>query len=318
MLSQNHRKRKMDAVTCKIYATKVSELEKMESLGDLTAKQFAKCRKEKRAIKNRLSALKSREKKRMELETLREEALGLQKQVEILNRENWALRHPLHASMLPSLSLHVDGVTQTTNVPNNRQTNVSSTPKRKQTWPSCVSSRDITNHTLSREWGISSQSLSKPISHEPKPFSQMHPCALRPVCSAPRPRASVSSVIKQYSCMHWDLPWETLGSMFWTLGKLSLALIAKQTERSAVTEYVQRQQYLSRIFCQIWMSFSRKQSLLNEVRYDRERSRQEAGVMFTRITRKFLLKAASRQRSINRTVPYDTYTYYTEPRTYRT
>merc|ERR1712183_106878 len=108
------------------------------------------------------------------------------------------------------------------------------------------------------------------------------------------------------------MPWETLGSMFWTLGKLSLALIAKQKVRGAVAGYVQRQQYLSRIFCQIWMSFSRKQSLLNEVRYDRERSRQEARVMFTRITRKFLLKAASRQRSLNRTVPF---AYYTEPHT---
>jgi len=305
------RKRKIDAVTC--YADKVSELEKLESHGDLTATQFEKCLKAKRRIKNRLSSFKSREKKRMHLETLQKEALDLEKQIQTLNRENWALRHPPHASMLPSRpasrSLHADGVLQTTNAPNNRQKKISCTPKIKQTRPSCVSSRDNANHTLSRKWGIPPQPLSRPVLHDPKPVKRMHPCVLRPVCSAPRPHASVSAVVKQ-SCMHWDIPWETMGSMFWTLGKLSLALIEKQKERGAVAEFIRRQQYLSRIFCQILMSFSRKQCLLNEVRYDRERSRRAANIMFTRITRKFLLKATSKHRSTNRAVPL---TYYTEP-----
>lgn len=308
MLSQNRRKRKMDAVTCEIYANKVSELEQMESLVcDLTAKQIAKCRKEKRTIKNRLSALKSREKKRIKLETLQGEALDLQRQVEILNQANRALRHPLHAGMLPSVPLHV-GVRQTTNAPNKRQTSFSCTRKRNQAWPSCASSRDNYSPAFSRKLGIPSHPS---ILHEPNPFSQMQSC----VCSAPRPRSSVSSVIKQYSCMPWDLPWETLGSIFWSLGKLSLALIANQTDRSAVAEYVQRQQFLRRIFCQIWMSFSRKQSYPNELRYDRERNRQDADTMFNRISRKFLSKAASKQHAIiNHTIPLTH--HIMEPRTY--
>lgn len=304
-LKPGGKKRKIDVATYKRKVSdKVSELENMESLfiqappSNLTAnkteKLTQKCRKERVAIKNRLSAKKSREKKRLKIETLRGEALALQRQIAILQRENLALRvrRPLHASAsTPSPSLPVGDALQTKNAPSDPETNSSVAPERRQTQPPCTSSHDGPDPILSMHsnLGGSSQPLSESFPNGPDTVSQMRPCVVH---APPRPRVSASSVVKKYSWMHWGMPWETLGSIFLSLGEISLALIEKQNERSAMAEYEKKEQYLGRVFCHIWMSYSRNQCFLNDTDYDGERIRQEADTIFGRISLKFMIKIA--------------------------
>lgn len=86
------RKRKHGAITSKDYAMQLQQLEREALDTTLTTQQRDALRKRKRSLKNRMSALKSRENKRSRLDQLEKTVQRLQLELVMLARENQALR----------------------------------------------------------------------------------------------------------------------------------------------------------------------------------------------------------------------------------
>jgi len=100
------RKRKIGAITSQDYAEQLKQLEKREAMCVyMTPQQKEAFRKEKRSLSNKLSALRSREKKRAKLDQLENAVKLLQQEVEGLRRENQALRQT-HSSTSSTEDLH--------------------------------------------------------------------------------------------------------------------------------------------------------------------------------------------------------------------
>jgi len=86
------RKRRFDSLTSKDYARK---LEAMKWRPDMTPAEQLQFKKKQRSLKNRLSALKSREKKRAQMLILERQVATLRERVRELQKQNSDLRRGL-------------------------------------------------------------------------------------------------------------------------------------------------------------------------------------------------------------------------------
>lgn len=279
------RKHKIDVLMNN--ATQLSYLEKMKSRTDLAPGQVEMCNREIRRVKNRFSALKSREKKRAKLNVLQNQVVALRQRVEILKQENWFLQHHQHSQVtFSSASPPHDFISrQTKNVTNCYETNWTGAPaKRKRTQVASTSSSDL--NTLHRTMAIPSQETAM---GEQSIYSQVYPRGFIPESAAPAPHSVPSPVGEKRCSPELCESLKTLRLVFCTLWKMTQTLVAKNMERRALDEYLQKQEYLMKIFYKIWKSLLKRPSCLDDDGLDR--NKDKAVIVFNRISRKFVAKA---------------------------
>ena len=279
------RKHKIDVLVNN--ATQLSYLEKMKSRNDLAPGQVEMCNREIRRVKNRFSALKSREKKRAKLNVLQNQVVALRQRVEILKQENWFLQHHQHSQVAFSTARSPNDFIsrQTKNLTNCYETNWTSVPaKRKRTQSASTSSSDL--NTFHRTITIPSQETAM---GEQSIYSQVYPRGFSPESAVPAPQSVSSPVAKKRCSPELCESLQTLRLVFCTLWKMTQTLVAKNMDRRALDEYLQKQEYLVKIFYKIWKSLLKAPPCLDDDGLDR--NREKAGTVFNRISRKFVAKA---------------------------
>ena len=254
------RKRKHGAITSKDYANQLQQLEREALNTNLTKEQRDTLRKQKRSLKNRMSALKSRENKRSKIDQLEQTVQDLQRQLEILAQENQALRQSGCSAA-------------------NKSQTISSSPPSLS--PSCSET----------------QKISTPV----KPCT--HNCGSAVFTSR---NSHPLRMTGQYSHMLWEMPWKTLRSIFSTLWIVSKTLIASRNTKDllkATIAYQETQRLLRQIFSKTLTLCPQSDILTHFAKEFPESTatdstlEQQAFVIFDRISRKFLLRAMSKQRN---------------------
>ena len=273
------RKRKHGAITSKDYAMQLQQLEREALDTTLTTQQRDALRKRKRSLKNRMSALKSRENKRSRLDQLEKTVQRLQLELVMLARENQALRQ----SQAP-----------VGNIENNCDI---STQKGSRT------NTSEAENSVNEDGVYSSPSLS-PSSPEKKETSKLvKPCTHN--CGSAVFTSRNSHLLRmtgQYSHMRWEMPWKTLRSIFSTLWIVSKTLIASRNTKNllkATVTYQESQRSLRQIFSKTLISYPHSDMWkhCNEG-FSKDTAtectmQQQAFVIFDRISQKFLMRAMS-------------------------
>ena len=179
------RKRRFDSLTSKDYARK---LEAMKWRPDMTPAEQLQFKKKQRSLKNRLSALKSREKKRAQMLILERQVATLRDRVRELQKQNNDLRR---------------GLVVPPHDPSYAAAYNDDAPKNP-------TKRQCTTYPL--------PSLDELYPEQPKLSDRkLEPCAHNSGSAVFTTRSSHIILAVQYSHMLWGMPWMTLRLTFLNL-----------------------------------------------------------------------------------------------------
>jgi len=292
------RKRKIGAITSQDYAEQLKQLEKRVMSVYMTPQQKEAIRKEKRSLCNRLSALRSREKKRAKLDQLENAVKRLQQEVEDLKRENQTLR-----SSTPNtedLRQMVEFLTQ-----ENQALRQNSSSHTENTCDIPIRKRSRTSYTVSAQESSCSQQNTSPPPSSPSLSSnsleaqristQVKPCTHNCGSAVSTQRSThTSCVTGQYSHLLWEMPWKTLRSIFSTLWIVSKILMASKTRKEflqSTTTYRQTQRSLRQIFWKTLVLKAQVEKFVGNDAVPGTSLQQQAFAKFDQICEKLLKKA---------------------------
>jgi len=295
------RKRKIGAITSQDYAEQLKQLENREAMCTyMTPQQKEAIRKEKRSLKNRLSALRSREKKRTKLDQLEQAVKRLQQEIEGLKRENQALRQS-HSSTSSTENLHqtiesLQHENQTLRKHSSHTEDTHDIPIRKRRRSSCtVSTKENSCSQKKTCLAPLSPSLSSNSLEAQKISTPVKPCTHNCRSAASTQRSChPSGVTGQYSHLLWEMPWKTLRSIFSTLWMVSKILIESKTQKEflqSTTTYRQTQRSLRQIFWKTLVLKGQVKKFVGNDTLPGTTLQQQAFTKFNQICEKLLTKA---------------------------
>ena len=292
------RKRKIGAITSQDYAEKLKQLEKREAMCTyMTPQQKETIRKEKRSLKNRLSALRSREKKRTKLDQLEQAVKRLQQEIEGLKRENQALRQS-HSSTSSTENLHqtIEFLQHENQTLRKHSGDTHDIPIRKRRRSSCtLSTKENSCSQKKTCLAPLSPSLSSNSLEAQKISTPVKPCTHNCRSAASTQRSCrPSGVTGQYSHLLWEMPWKTLRSIFSTLWIVSKILIASKTRKEflqSTTTYRQTQRSLRQIFWKTLVLTAQVKKFVGNDTVPGTTLQQQAFTKFDQICEKLLKKA---------------------------
>ena len=267
----------------------------------MTPQQKEAFRKEKRSLSNKLSALRSREKKRAKLDQLENAVKLLQQEVEGLRRENQSLRQT-HSSTSSTEDLHqmiefLKQENQTLRQHSSSHTeNTCDIPIRKRSRSSYTVSAQENSCSLNKtSLAPSSPSLSSISLEAQKISTPVKPCTHNCRSAVSTQRSShTSCVTGQYSHLLWEMPWKTLRSIFSTLWIVSKILIASKTRKEflqSTTTYRQTQRSLRQIFWKTLVLTAQVKKFVGNDTVPGTTLQQQAFTKFDQICEKLLKKA---------------------------
>jgi len=277
------RKRKIGALTSQDYADQLHQLEQREQIhACITQQQKEAARKKKRSLKNRMSALKCREKQRAKFEYLEQEVKRLRQRINILRQENQDMQKAYHSGLIAEHKYKLHDI--------NRQA--------RAIWPVSLPTENITSKQHSFPMpsvpssASSSASLASAFFDAQKNSAFVKPCARnsRSAVSTARSihpltvtslnfdaqknstgvnprthnyRSTVSTArnshplnvtalhSEQYSHMLRGMPWESFRSIFLRLLECTKDFVASKTSKeilAAQVKYSQSTRSLRQLF----------------------------------------------------------------------